>query len=246
MHVGVCMRIKSSDLDLAKAEALSILHGYSQDDETRDVDIRLSFQDFLKSWKINENLEMDDDSIKLLIETGSKEEIYYDLLEDNFLDRCYYDLDFHELKENMTPFIKAVLEIFEDSTEEELESAIIFNNNPNEGDGLFIDGDKVVICFGVQFTYGYWDYTYGISEHFGLADDENGSYKIWTCNGKEINKKFINKLFDDNCSTKACQVVEFWVDENRNVYNESQIEDIRKIFSNIEKDTYFIMASVHI
>ena len=56
MHVGVCMRVSSTDLESAKEEALSILHRYSQEEETRDIDIRLSLQDFLKSWKRDENI----------------------------------------------------------------------------------------------------------------------------------------------------------------------------------------------
>lgn len=246
MHVGVCMRISSTDLESAKEEALSILHRYSREEETRDIDIRLSLQDFLKSWKRDEDIEMDDDAIKLLLETESKEEIYYDLLENGFLDRDYYDLDFHELEENMTPLIGKILEVFEDCGEEELASAIIFDNNCGPGDGIFIDGDEVVICFGVQFSYGYWDYTYGTSEHFGIANDENGAYRIWSCKGRDINRKFLERLFDDNYKIKACQTFDFWVDENEEVYNESQITEIKEMFSNIEDDTYFIVGSVHI
>lgn len=251
MHVGVCMRISADSLEDAKEIAQHILYKYSHDDEAMNITIEMSPSELIKSLKNSKEglSELDEDGILLWLEATEKDQLYNDLMEDDFLERYYYELDFNELENNKTPLGTQIIEILQKNfIEDQLEEVYLWADDSERI--VRVEGKKIKLDFQAQLSTGYWDYDYGVSDNFGLHNDENGTYRIWTCPGDELNTKFLKKVFsdDDTDISNVCSVVEFWVDEDENCYSgsEGSIVAIREMFSNIKEDTYFVVASVHI
>lgn len=259
MHVGVCMKIHANSMEDAVKKAENLLTKYSLDENEINHEVELLPRDFMKM--VDSNSEMDEDQINLYFELlEDKTTLLKNLLKDDEFDYCdtLEDLEIDE-KNNPTPFLRLIIDesknVFPGYSTKYI-SFGFFDDNPE--DYIFVklgensEGEKrIYLTIPYYLGFGYWDYSYGVTDSFGIRSDDR--FRIFNCCGndfKNINSKFLDVLFSDELNETEEHwlrgMIDFYLDTNEELVQYDDIDEKRRYFTDeISNDTYFICGSVH-